>query len=172
MIGVRQSPLPASDQKKGWNENIFKQEGGKWIKVEDYVHSVENRLGKGAAYDRANRIRPVVKKWFDLFMTEEYINRNLDMTENDFVKFWTELFGDNEQHHKKMFIKHFPSPLTMSDFLEDFVAFLSNPDYLNEFSSRVLQVVKYRAGRVCLKSFLCCICVIIHNIHVYALKSG
>lgn len=129
-------------------------------------------MGKGAAYDRANRIRQVVKKWFDLFMTEEYINRNLDMTENDFVKFWTELFGDNEQHHKRMFIKHLSSPLTMSDFLEDFVAFLSNPDYLNEFSSRVLQVVKYRAGRVCLKSFLCCICVIIHNIHVYALKSG
>lgn len=27
MIGVRQSPLPASDQKKGWNENIFKENG-------------------------------------------------------------------------------------------------------------------------------------------------
>lgn len=150
-FGVRQRPLPASDQKEWWDENIFKQ-GGKWIKVEDYVHSVETDLGKGAAYDRANRIRPVVKKWFDFFTTEDYINRNLDMTENDFVKFWTELFGDDEQHYKRMFIKHFPSPLTMSDFLEDFVAFLSNPDYLNEFSSRVFQVVKYRSGRVCLKS--------------------
>lgn len=145
---VRQGPLPASDQKKWWNENIFKQEAGRSIKVEDYVLSVENYLGKGAAYDRANRIRPVLKKWFDFFTTEEYINMNLDMTENDFVKFWTELFGDDEQHYKRMFIKHFPSPLTMSDFLEDFVAFLSNPEFFNEFSSRVLQVVKYRSGRV------------------------
>lgn len=145
---VRQRPLPASDQKKWWNENIFKQEAGRSIKVEDYVLSVENYLGKGAAYDRANRIRPVLKKWFDFFTTEEYINMNLDMTENDFVKFWTELFGDDEQHYKRMFIKHFPSPLTMSDFLEDFVAFLSNPEFFNEFSSRVLQVVKYRSGRV------------------------
>lgn len=147
-FGVRQRPLPASDQKKWWNENIFKQEAGRSIKVEDYVLSVENYLGKGAAYDRANRIRPVLKKWFDFFTTEEYINMNLDMTENDFVKFWTELFGDDEQHYKRMFIKHFPSPLTMSDFLEDFVAFLSNPEFFNEFSSRVLQVVKYRSGRV------------------------
>lgn len=145
---VRQRPLPASDQKKWWNENIFKQEAGRSIKVEDYVLSMENYLGKGAAYDRANRIRPVLKKWFDFFTTEEYINMNLDMTENDFVKFWTELFGDDEQHYKRMFIKHFPSPLTMSDFLEDFVAFLSNPEFFNEFSSRVLQVVKYRSGRV------------------------
>lgn len=147
-FGARQRPLPASDQKKWWNENIFKQEAGRSIKVEDYVLSVENYLGKGAAYDRANRIRPVLKKWFDFFTTEEYINMNLDMTENDFVKFWTELFGDDEQHYKRMFIKHFPSPLTMSDFLEDFVAFLSNPEFFNEFSSRVLQVVKYRSGRV------------------------
>lgn len=57
---------------------------------------MENRLGKGVVYDRVNRIRLVVKKWFDLFMIEEYINRNLDMIENDFVKFWIELFGDNE----------------------------------------------------------------------------
>lgn len=57
---------------------------------------MENKLRKGVAYDRVNRIRLVVKKWFDCFMIEEYINRNLDMIENDFVKFWIELFGDNE----------------------------------------------------------------------------
>lgn len=57
---------------------------------------MENKLRKGVVYDRVNRIRLVVKKWFDCFMIEEYINRNLDMIENDFVKFWIELFGDNE----------------------------------------------------------------------------
>lgn len=151
-FGVRQRPLPASDQKEWWNENIFKQEAGRLIKVEDYVLSVENYLGKGAAYDRANRIRPVVKKWFHFFTTEENINGNFIMTENDFVKFWTELSGNDEQHYKRMFIKHFPSPFTMSDFVEDFVAFLSNPEYSNEFSNRVFKVVKYRSGGVCLKS--------------------
>lgn len=152
IFGARQRSLTAAVQKKWWNDNIFKQEAGEEIKVEDYVHSVENCLGKGAAYDRADKIRPVVKTWFDFFTTEKYINRNLDMTETDFVMFWKELSGDDEQHYKRMFIKHFPSPLTMSDFLEDFVAFLSNPEYLNEFSSRVFQVVKYRSGGVCLKS--------------------
>lgn len=151
-FGVRQRPLPASDQKEWWNENIFKQEAGRLIKVEDYVLSVENYLGKRAAYDRANRIRPVVKKWFHFFTTEENINGNYIMTENDFVKFWTELSGNDEQHYKRMFIKHFPSPFTMSDFVEDFVAFLSNPEYSNEFSNRVFKVVKYRSGGVCLKS--------------------
>lgn len=66
------------------------------IKVEDYVFFVENYLGKGVVYDRVNRIRLVFKKWFDFFMIEEYINMNLDMIENDFVKFWIELFGDDE----------------------------------------------------------------------------
>lgn len=150
IFGVRQTSLEVTDQRKWWDDNIFKQGAVEEIKVDDYVHSVENYLGNGAAYDRANRIRPVVTTWFDFFTTEEYINRNLDMT--DFVRFWNELSGDDEQHYRRMFIKHFPSPLTMSDFLEDFVAFLSNPEYLNEFSSRVFQVVKYRSGGVCLKS--------------------
>lgn len=151
IFGVRQTSLSVSDQRK-WCNNIFKQGAVEEIKVDDYVHSVENYLGNGAAYDRANKIRSVVKKWFNFFTTEEYINRNLDMTETDFVMFWKELSGDDEQHYKRMFIKNFPSPLTMSDFLEDFVAFLSNPEYLNEVSSRVFQVVKYRSGGVCLKS--------------------
>lgn len=66
------------------------------IKVEDYVFFVENYLGKGVVYDRVNRIRLVVKKWFYFFMIEENINGNFIMIENDFVKFWIEFFGNDE----------------------------------------------------------------------------
>lgn len=66
------------------------------IKVEDYVFFVENYLGKGVVYDRVNRIRLVVKKWFYFFMIEVNINGNFIMIENDFVKFWIEFFGNDE----------------------------------------------------------------------------
>lgn len=66
------------------------------IKVEDYVFFVENYLGKGVVYDRVNRIRLVVKKWFYFFIIEENINGNFIMIENDFVKFWIEFFGNDE----------------------------------------------------------------------------
>lgn len=50
-----------------------------------------------------------------------------------------------------MFIKYFLLLFIMSDFVEDFVVFLFNFEYLNEFSNWVFKVVKYWLGGVCLK---------------------
>lgn len=152
VIGARTTALSSTDQKKWWDDNIFKRGPGKDIEVEDYINVVEGTLGTGPPHDRAGKIRPVIKSWFEFFTTEEYLKRKLLLGGGDFVKFWAILDGNSdEQFYKKMYIKHFPAPFSMSDFLEDFVAFLSNPDFFDEFSSRVYHVVKYQSEGICCK---------------------
>lgn len=152
LVGARQTALSASNQKKWWDDHVFKRGPGKDIHVEDYVTFVEGTLGTGPPHDRANKIRPVVKKWFDFFTTEEYIKRKLILGEEDFLKFWTILDNDiDEEHYKRMFIKHFPSPLCIGDIMEDFVAFLSHPDFFDEYSNRVFDIVKHRPEGPCCK---------------------
>ena len=41
-----------------------------------------------------------------------------------------------------MYIKHFPTPLAMALFLEDFVSFVPNPDFFDEYSPRVYNEIK------------------------------
>lgn len=152
LVGARQMALSASKQKKWWDDNVFKRGPGKDIHVEEYVTFMEGTLGTGPPHDRAIKIRPVVKKWFDFFTTEEYMKKKLILGEEDFVKFWTILDkGDDESHYKRMYIKHFPSPLSMGDIMEDFVAFLSHPDFFDEYSNRVFNVVKHRPEGTCCK---------------------
>lgn len=43
-----------------------------------------------------------------------------------------------------MFIKHFQTLLTMALFLDDFVSFVPNPDFFDEYSPRVYNVLKPR----------------------------
>lgn len=152
LIVARRTALSESQQKKWWDDNIFKRGPGKDIDVEEFISYVEGTLGTGSPCDRANKVRPVIKKLFDFFTTEEYMKRKLILGEEDFVKFWTILDNNNdEDHYKRMFIKHFPSPLCLSDIMEDFVAFLSHPDFFDEYSNRVFNVVKYRPKGMCYK---------------------
>lgn len=105
---------------------------------------MEGMLGIGFLYDRVNKIRLVVKKWFDFFMIEEYMKKKLILGEEDFVKFWIILDkGDDESYYKSMFIKYFFLLLFMGDIMEDFVVFLLYFDFFDEYSNRVFNVVKY-----------------------------
>lgn len=152
LIGARTTALSDDVQMKWWNDYIFKRGPGKDIEVEDYIMVVEGILGKGPPHDRANKIKPVIKQWFEFFTTDEYLKKKLILGGGDFTKFWTILDGSaHEQHYKDMYIKHFPAPFNMSEFYEDFVAFLSNPDFFDEFSNRIYHVVKHRSEGICCK---------------------
>ena len=141
LIGGRRTALSASDQKKWWNDNIFKCGPGKDISVEDYICHLEEDVAKKAG--------PTIKGWFNFFTTQDYLKKNLIIGEDDFIRFWSILVGVEESHSKDMYIRHFPKPVTMASFLEDFVAFLSNPDFFDEYSQRVYSVIKLHPRGIC-----------------------
>nr|XP_022291290.1 uncharacterized protein LOC111102720 [Crassostrea virginica] len=141
LIGGRRTALSASDQKKWWNDNIFKCGPGKDISVEDYICHLEEDVAKKAG--------PTIRGWFNFFTTQDYLKKNLIIGEDDFIRFWSILVGVEESHSKDMYIRHFPKPVTMASFLEDFVAFLSNPDFFDEYSQRVYSVIKLHPRGIC-----------------------
>ena len=150
MIGARQTALSPEDQQKWWNDNVFKCGPGKSISVEDYMAHLLEQLGLSKSPEMASKIRPVIKGWFKFFTTEDYMKRNLIIGEYDFIRFWSILAEYvPESHCKKMFIKNFPTPFTMDSFLEDFVSFVSNPDFYDEYSNRVYNVIKPRPSGMC-----------------------
>nr|XP_022291571.1 uncharacterized protein LOC111102917 [Crassostrea virginica] len=150
MIGARQTALSLEDQQKWWNDNNFKCGPGKNISVEDYMAHLLEKLGLSKSPEMASKVRPVIKGWFKFFTTEDYMKRNLIIGEYDFIRFWSILAEYvPESHCKKMFIKNFPTPFTMDSFLEDFVSFVSNPDFYDEYSNRVYNVIKPRPSGMC-----------------------
>jgi hypothetical protein len=139
LFGARESPLSREDQQKWWEDHIFKSGPGKPISLEDYTCYLMS----------AGDMRPVITGLFKFFSTDEYRKRNLIMGEDDFVRFWGILADVDERHSREMFNRYFPAPVTMTSFLEDFVAFVSHPDFWDEYNNRVYNVVKFRRSGFC-----------------------
>ncbi|XP_061175545.1 uncharacterized protein LOC133184469 [Saccostrea echinata] len=146
LVGARDTPLSAEEQKKWWNDHIFKSGPGKDISMTDYVMWVESNI---PLHEMANKVKPIITGFFNFFSTEDYRKKNLIIGEEDFVMFWAILADVNERHCRKMFVKHIPSPLTMAFFLEDFEAFLSHNEFWNEYAYRVFNILKYRDSCRC-----------------------
>ncbi|XP_062592535.1 sarcoplasmic calcium-binding protein-like [Saccostrea cucullata] len=146
LVGARNTPLSAQEQKKWWNNNIFKSGPGKSISMTDYISWLES---SAPPHEMASKLKPMVTGFFNFFSTEDYEKKNLIMSEDDFVKFWTILADINERHCREVFVKHIPSPLTMAYFMEDFVAFLSHNEFWNEYGYRVFNILKYKDTSRC-----------------------
>ncbi|XP_062613860.1 uncharacterized protein LOC134275608 isoform X2 [Saccostrea cucullata] len=147
LFGVRNSALSAAKQKKWWNDHIFKLGPGNDISVNDYIYYLEGTVGGVVPSARPKKVKPVVTGFFDFFSTGEYRKKSLIIGQNDFVKFWTILVGLDEVQGKKLFLKNFPAPFTMTHFMEDFVNFLSNDEFLDEVSYRVFNVLRHRESQ-------------------------
>ncbi|XP_061175544.1 uncharacterized protein LOC133184468 [Saccostrea echinata] len=139
LVGARNTPLSAEEQKKWWNDHIFKSGPGKNISMNDYISCLEANCPAKA----------IVTGFFNFFSTEVYRKKNLIISEEDFVKFWAILAGVDERHCREVFVKHIPSPLTMAFFLEDFEAFLSHNEFWNEYGYRVFNILKYKDSCRC-----------------------
>ncbi|XP_048743368.2 uncharacterized protein LOC130046285 [Ostrea edulis] len=145
LVGARQSPLSAEDQRKWWNDNIFKGGPGKPISLHDYTSFLEGSMvSVNNPHENANKMRPVITGFFNFFSTDEYRKKNLIICEDDFIRFWRILADIDEQHCREMFNKHFPAPVTMASFMEDFTAFVSHVDFWDEYSNRVFNLLKFR----------------------------
>ncbi|XP_048743369.2 uncharacterized protein LOC125656826 [Ostrea edulis] len=150
LVGARQSPLSAEDQRKWWNDHIFKSGPGKPISLHDYTSYLEGCMGSlDKPHDTVNKMKPAITGFFNFFSTDGYRKRNLIIGEEDFVRFWIILTDVDEQHCREMFNKHFPAPVTMAYFLEDFNAFVSHPEFWNEFSNRIFNILKFRRSGCC-----------------------
>ena len=149
LIGGRKTALSPSDQKKWWNAHVFKHGAGKDISVNQLVAYMESVIGVGPNHERANRVKGTVSGWFNFFTTAEYLKKNVILGENDFVKFWTILANVDEYHSRTMFARLFPSPLTMNGFVEDFKSLLSNPDFFDEYSNRIFNVIRFQPKKMC-----------------------
>lgn len=151
LFGARKTALSDSQQEKWWSEHVFKCGPGKDISVYQLVSYMEGIMTQDSPAERAKVVRPKIKKWFNIFTTEDFLKLKMILSEEDFVKFWVVLANIDERHSKEMLIKYFPSPLTLNDFREDFVAFLSNPEFLDEYSSRIFNILKNKPDCMCCK---------------------
>lgn len=151
LFGARKTALSDSQQEKWWSEHVFKCGPGKDISVHQLVSYMEGIMTQDSPAERAKVVRPKIKKWFNIFTTEDFLKLKMILSEEDFVKFWAVLANIDERHSREMLIKYFPSPLTLNDFREDFVAFLSNPEFLDEYSSRIFNILKNKPDCMCCK---------------------
>ncbi|XP_061195688.1 uncharacterized protein LOC133203906 [Saccostrea echinata] len=150
LVGARNTALSGANQKKWWNDHIFKCGAGKDISIEDYISYLEGTVGAAPPHERANKVKPFITGFFNFFSTEDYRKKNLILGEEDFVKFWTILADVDERHCREKFVKHIPTPLTMAYFMEDFVAFTSHDEFWNEYGNRIFNVLKgERSDRCC-----------------------
>jgi hypothetical protein len=150
LVGVQRSPLSAEKQKKCWNDHVFKSGPGKPISLEDYMSHLEGTIASlDKSHENANKMRPIITGFFNFFSTEEYRKKNIIIGEEDFVKFWRILADSDEQHSREMFNKHFPAPLTMASFLDDFTALISHVEFWEEYSNRVFNLLKFRRPGCC-----------------------
>jgi hypothetical protein len=149
LVGARSSPLSAEDQKKWWDDHIFKGGPGKPISLEDYTSNIITMVNIEHPGENANKLRPIINGFFNFFSTDNYRKRNNIISEEDFVMFWRILADIDERHCRNMFNKHFPAPLTMASFLEDFTALISHVDFWDEYSSRIYNLLKYRSSGFC-----------------------
>jgi hypothetical protein len=137
LFGARESPLSAHDQKKWWNDHIFKRGPGKPIALLDYLCNLTGDP------------KPMITGFFNFFSTGEYRKKNLILGEEDFVRFWRILADVDERHSRKIFYRCFPAPFTMASFMEDFIAFLSNAEFFDEVSNRVFNLLKFQGSCSC-----------------------
>ncbi|XP_048755717.2 uncharacterized protein LOC125666579 isoform X2 [Ostrea edulis] len=151
LLGARNTAMKEGDQKKWWNEHIFKTGPGKDISVDDYISYLDGTVGAVAPHEKAGKVKPMVMGLFNIFSTESFRKKNFILGEEDFVKFWAILADVDERHCRRMLIRHFPTPLTMAYFLEDFTAFLSHQDFYDEYSNRIFNVLKFRRSYGCCK---------------------
>ncbi|XP_056007691.1 uncharacterized protein LOC125666332 [Ostrea edulis] len=150
-LGARNTAMEEADQKKWWNEHIFKTGRGKDISVADYVSYLQGTVGAAVPHEKAGKVKAMVTGFFNIFSTEGFRKKNLILGEEDFVKFWAILADVDERHCRRMLIRHFPTPLTLAYFLEDFTAFLSHQEFFDEYSNRIFNVVKFRRSNGCCK---------------------
>lgn len=151
LFGARKTALSESQQKKWWTEHVFKCGPGTDISVHQIVSYLEGIMTQDQSSERAKVVRPKIKKEFNIFATEDFLKLKMIFSEEDFVKFWAVLANIDEQHSREMLTKYFPSPLTLTDFREDFVAFLSNPEFLDEYSSRIFNIFRDQPDCKCCK---------------------
>ncbi|XP_062613866.1 uncharacterized protein LOC134275614 [Saccostrea cucullata] len=149
LFGAKDTALSAGNQKKWWNENIFKGGPGKDISVDDYVSYLEGTVGMAPPHERNGKVKPMITSFFSFFSTEYYRKKNLIMNRGEFLKFWTILANVDEIHCRKMYTKHFPTPFTMQYFLNDFESFLANDTFFDEFANRIFNIVRYQGRRCC-----------------------
>jgi hypothetical protein len=137
---------------KWWNDHILKRGPDKDMSVYDYVAYLDGLLRPLPPHEKANKMRPVITGFFDIFSTKEYRDKKLFLGEEDFVNFWV-IFADVDEHHcRRVYTKYFPAPLTMEYFLADFEAFVSNPEFVDENSKRVFHVFKQPNPSGCCKA--------------------
>ncbi|XP_062610688.1 uncharacterized protein LOC134272479 [Saccostrea cucullata] len=96
LVGARNTPLSAEEQKKWWDEHVFKSGPGKSISMNDYISCLESNCPA----------KVIATGFFNFFSTEAYRKRNLIITEEDFVKFWAILADVDERHCREVFLKH------------------------------------------------------------------
>lgn len=138
-IGERTTPLDAEKQNKWWNEHIFKRGVDNDISIDGYISYLEGIYNPA---DMEGKMRPVITGFFNFFSTPEFRKQNQPIIEEDFIKFWTILKNMDKLHCRRSFIRYFLNPLTMANFLEDFVAFLSYSDLFDENTTRVHNLLK------------------------------
>ncbi|XP_062609835.1 sarcoplasmic calcium-binding protein-like isoform X2 [Saccostrea cucullata] len=146
LVNFKDSAPSEEEQRKWWNDHVFKRGPGEDISLEDYISYLE---GFAEPDLRPVKFLPIITQFFDFFSTEEYRKKKLILGERDFVKFWTILVNIDERHCKYMFIKHVPSPLTLASLLDDFVALVSHDDVLNNDNYRLLAVLKQNHNGCC-----------------------
>jgi hypothetical protein len=151
ILGARTTTMKEADQKKWWNDHVFKTGPGKDISVADYVSYLEGTVGAVPPHEKAGKVKPMATGLFNFFSTDNYRKKNLILGEEDFVKFWAILADADERHCRKMLLRHFPTPLTLAYFLDDFTAFLSHQDFFDEYSSRIFNVLKFGGSQGCCK---------------------
>ena len=141
LFGARTDPLSADDQKKWWNEHIFKHGEGKDISAEEYVNYMEGYMRPLG--ERHKRAKLLIEQWFKFIFTDEVLKNNTIYGELDFCKFWTILARVDESHSRKMYVRNFPTPFTVKDFLQDFISLLSKDEFFDENSNRIFSVIKF-----------------------------
>nr|XP_022345082.1 uncharacterized protein LOC111137742 isoform X3 [Crassostrea virginica] len=144
LVGGRESALPVTDQTKWWNENVFRCGPGKDISENDLTNFMFANVFRQDAGYNDDKMKPIIKGWFEFFTTEEYLKENWIIEKEDFCKFWTILAQIEHGYSTEMLNRYFPSPITMSDLLEEFVTLVSNPMFYEVHASRIFHLLKYR----------------------------
>lgn len=96
-------------------------------------------------------VRLKIKKWFNIFIIEDFFKLKMIFSEEDFVKFWVVLVNIDEWYSREMFIKYFFLLLILNDFWEDFVVFLLNFEFFDEYSSWIFNILKNKLDCMCCK---------------------
>ena len=141
LIGARRTVLSAEDQKKWWNDNIFRrhQRGGQH-------KSIGRSTGLSLPSDMANKARPAIKGKFNFFTTEEYLKKNLIIGEVVLIRFKQTTLRTPTA--RKCISSTFQQLYQWLCFWQT-VSSVSNPDFFDEYSPRVYNVIKPRPAGIC-----------------------